>query len=217
MTRSVSMQARTVALAASALALSTLAGCAAVIVGGAIVGSAMVATDRRTSGSQVDDEVIELKAKGRMGEAFPDDRVRINTTSYNRMVLLTGEVPNDADKVTAEQAVARIDNVLSVVNELSVGPSNTFGEKTKDAFVTAKVKTSLVDAKDLFANSIKVVTHRGVVYLMGRVTEREALRATEVARGVTGVVKVVRVFEILTESDLANTQPKMLAKPASAP
>ena len=217
MTRSVSMQARTVALAASALALSTLAGCAAVIVGGAIVGSAMVATDRRTSGSQVDDEVIELKAKGRMGEAFPDDRVRINTTSYNRMVLLTGEVPNDADKVTAEQAVARIDNVLSVVNELSIGPSNTFSEKTKDAFVTAKVKTSLVDAKDLFANSIKVVTHRGVVYLMGRVTEREALRATEVARGVTGVVKVVRVFEILTESDLANTQPKMLAKPASAP
>ena len=217
MTRSVSMQARTVALAASALALSTLAGCAAVIVGGAIVGSAMVATDRRTSGSQVDDEVIELKAKGRMGEAFPDDRVRINTTSYNRMVLLTGEVPNDADKVTAERAVARIDNVLSVVNELSVGPSNTFSEKTKDAFVTAKVKTSLVDAKDLFANSIKVVTHRGVVYLMGRVTEREALRATEVARGVTGVVKVVRVFEILTESDLANTQPKMLAKPASAP
>ena len=217
MTRPSPMRARSAALVAGALALSTLAGCAAVIVGGAVVGSAMVATDRRTSGSQVDDEVIELKAKGRMGEAFPDDRVRINTTSYNRMVLLTGEVPSDADKVTAEQAVARIDNVLSVVNELSVGPSNTFSEKTKDAFVTAKVKTSLVDAKDLFANSIKVVTHRGVVYLMGRVTEREALRATEVARGVTGVVKVVRVFEILTESDLANTQPKSLAKPASAP
>ncbi len=217
MTRLSPMHASNAALVAGALALSTLAGCAAVIVGGAVVGGAMVATDRRTSGSQVDDEVIELKAKGRMGEAFPDDRVRINTTSYNRMVLLTGEVPNDADKVTAEQAVARIDNVLSVVNELSVGPSNTFSEKTKDAFVTAKVKTSLVDAKDLFANSIKVVTHRGVVYLMGRVTEREATRATEVARGVTGVVKVVRVFEILTESDLANTQPKSLARPASAP
>jgi len=152
-----------------------------------------------------------------MGEAFPDDRARINTTSYNRMVLLTGEVPNDADKITAEQTVARIDNVLSVVNELSVGPANTFGEKTKDAFITTKVKASLVDAKDLFANSIKVVTHRGVVYLMGRVTEREATRASEVARGVSGVVKVVRVFEILTESDLANTQPKTLAKPASAP
>jgi len=217
MTRLFSSSARTGALASLVLATTVLAGCAAVIVGGAVVGSAMVATDRRTSGSQVDDEVIELKAKGRMGEAFPDDRARVNTTSYNRMVLLTGEVPNEADKTTAEQTVARIDNVLSVVNELSVGPPNTFGEKTKDAFVTAKVKASLVDAKDLFANSIKVVTHRGVVYLMGRVTEREAVRATEVARGVSGVAKVVRVFEILTEADLANTQPKALAKPASAP
>ena len=203
-------------VAAAIAAATLLAGCAPLIVGGAVVG-AMVATDRRTSGSQVDDEVIELKAKGRMGEAFPDDRVRINTTSYNRMVLLTGEVPSEADKTTAEQVVARIDNVLSVVNELSVGPPNTFGERTKAAFITTKVKASLVDAKDLFANSIKVVTHRGVVYLMGRVTEREATRATEIARGVSGVVKVVRVFEILTESELANTAPRALAKPASAP
>ncbi|HEV7577427.1 MAG TPA: BON domain-containing protein [Caldimonas sp.] len=204
-------------LVAAALAAALLAGCAPLVVGGAVVGGAMVATDRRTSGSQVDDEVIELKAKGRMGEAFPDDRVRINTTSYNRMVLLTGEVPSDADKTTAEQVVARIDNVVSVVNELTIGPANTFSERTKAAFITAKVKASLVDAKDLFANSIKVVTHRGVVYLMGRVTEREATRAAEIARGVSGVVKVVRVFEILSESELANTAPRALAKPASAP
>ena len=204
-------------VAAAIAAATLLAGCAPVIVVGAVVGGAMVATDRRTSGSQVDDEVIELKAKGRMGEAFPDDNVRINTTSYNRMVLLTGEVPSEADKTTAEQVVARIDNVLSVVNELSVGPPNTFGERTKAAFITTKVKASLVDAKDLFANSIKVVTHRGVVYLMGRVTEREATRAAEIARGVSGVAKVVRVFEILTESELANTAPRSLAKPASAP
>ncbi len=203
----------------AALAAATLLpACAPLIVGGAVVGGAMVATDRRTSGSQVDDEVIELKAKGRMGEAFPnDDVVRINTTSYNRMVLLTGEVPSEAEKTAAEQVVARIDNVQSVVNELRVGPPNTFGEKTKDAFVTTKVKASLVDAKDLFANSIKVVTHRGVVYLMGRVTEREATRASEVARGVSGVVKVVRVFEILTEGELANTAPRMLDRPASSP
>jgi osmotically-inducible protein OsmY len=210
-------RSRPLALAALVLSAGTLAGCAAVVVGG-VVGGAMVATDRRTSGTQVEDEVIELKAKGRMGEAFPNDDVaRINTTSYNRMVLLTGEVPTDADKATAEQVAARIDNVQSVVNELRVGPPNTFGEKTKDAFITTKVKASLVDAKDLFANSIKVVTHRGVVYLMGRVTEREATRASEVARGVSGVVKVVRVFEILSEADLANTAPKTLAKPASAP
>ena len=199
------------------LALGPLAGCAPLIIGGAVVGGAMVATDRRTSGSQVDDEVIELKAKGRMGEALPNDDVRINTTSYNRMVLLTGEVPTEADKTTAEQVVARIDNVLSVVNELAVGPPNTFAERTKAAFITTKVKASIVDAKDLFANSIKVVTHRGVVYLMGRVTEREATRATEIARGVSGVVKVVRVFEILSEAELANTAARAVAKPASAP
>jgi osmotically-inducible protein OsmY len=198
-------------LAAAALAAASLSGCA-LLVGGAVVGGAMVATDRRTTGSQVDDETIELKANNRMNEAF-GDRARVSTTSYNRMVLLTGEVPTDADKTTAEQAVARIDNVQSVVNELSVGPMNTFSEKSKDTFITAKVKASLIDAKDLFANSIKVVTHRGTVYLMGRVTEREANRATEVARGVSGVVKVVRVFEVLTEAELVNTQPKTLARP----
>jgi osmotically-inducible protein OsmY len=208
--------AASVVLAALA-ATTLLVGCAPILVGGAVVGGAMIATDRRTSGSQVDDEVIELKAKSRMGEAFPDDRARVNTTSYNRMVLLTGEVPTEADKTTAEQVVARIDNVSSVVNELSVGPANTFGERTKDAFITAKVKASIIDAKDLFANSIKVVTHRGVVYLMGRVTEREANRAAEIARGVSGVAKVVKVFEILTEAELANTEPRSVAKPASSP
>ncbi len=192
-----------------------LSGCAAVLVGGAVVGGAMVATDRRTAGSQVDDETIELKANGRMNEAF-GERARISTTSYNRMVLLTGEVPNQGDKTTAEQVAARIENVQSVVNELTIGPINTFGEKSKDAFVTAKVKASLVDAKDIFANSIKVVTHRGTVYLMGRVSEREATRASEIARGVGGVVKVVRVFEVLTDAELAGTQPKSLARPDSA-
>jgi osmotically-inducible protein OsmY len=200
------------AFAASAL----LTGCAPLIVGGVVVGGAMMATDRRTSGSQVDDEVIELKAKSRMGEAL-GDRARVSTTSYNRMVLLTGEVPTEADKTTAEQVVARVDNVQSVVNELRIGPLNTFGERTKDVFITAKVKASLFDARDVFANSIKVVTHRSVVYLMGRVTEREATRASEVARGVSGVSKVVRVFEILTEGELANTAPKSVARPASAP
>ena len=204
-------------LALASLAATTLlAGCAPLIVGGAVVGGAMVATDRRTSGSQVDDEVIELKAKGRMGEAL-GDRASVSTTSYNRMVLLTGEVPTEADKTTAEQTVARVDNVQSVVNELRVGPLHTFGERTKDVYITTKVKASLFDAKDVFANSIKVMTHRSVVYLMGRVTEREATRATEIARGVSGVVKVVRVFEILTESELANTATKSVVRPASAP
>ena len=198
------------ALAGAALSGALLSGCGALLVGGVIVGGAMVATDRRTTGAQVDDETIEVKSSSRMSETF-GDKARIETTSYNRLVLLTGEVPTADDKTKAEQVVARVPNVGSVVNEISVGPLNTFGERSKDTYITTKVKTSLVDAKDLFSNSIKVTTHRGVVYLMGRVTEREANRASEVARGVGGVVKVVRVFEVISESELAQTQPKTLA------
>ena len=194
-------------LAGAALSSALLSGCGALLVGGIVVGSAMVATDRRTTGAQVDDETIEVKSSSRMSETF-GDRARIDTTSYNRLVLLTGEVPTAEDKTRAEQVVARVPNVSAVVNEITVGPLNTFGERSKDTYITTKVKTSLVDAKDLFANSIKVTTHRGVVYLMGRVTEREANRASEVARGVSGVVKVVRVFELISEAELAQTQPK---------
>ncbi len=203
-------------VAAAALAATVLlAGCAPLLIGGAVIGGALVATDRRTSGSLVDDEIIELKAKRRAGEVL-GERGTVTPTSYNRMVLLTGEVPTEADKALAEQVIARIDNVQSVVNEVTVGPMNTFGERSRDVFVAAKVKASIVDAKDLFANSIKVVVHRGAVYLMGRVTEREAVRASEVARGVSGVTKVVRVFEILTEAELANRAPRS-ARPASSP
>lgn len=198
--------------AAALASLTLLAGCAPLLIGGAVVGGAMVATDRRTSGTQVDDELIELKARGRMGEAL-GDRARVGATSYNRMVLLTGEVQSEADRLTAEQVIARVENVQSVVNELKVGPFNTISERTTDAFVTTKVKASLIDAKDLIARSIKVTTHRKTVYLMGRVTQREADRAAEVARGVSGVAKVVKVFDVLSESELANTQPRTLAKP----
>jgi osmotically-inducible protein OsmY len=202
---------------ALALAAALLTGCVPMVVGTAVVGGAMVATDRRAGGSQVDDELIQMKAGGRLDEAFPDGRVRVNVTSYDRMVLLTGQVPSDADKATVEQVVGKIDNVRAVVNELSVGPATTLGERSKDAFVTTKVKASIVDSQDLFANSIKIVTHRGVVYLMGRVSEREADHAAELARGVSGVVKVVKVFEIISEEELARMQVKTAAKAASAP
>lgn len=201
-------------LAAIGVAAASLQGCIPLLIGGAVVGGGMVVSDRRTTGAQVDDETIELKANSRLNEAL-GDKARIGVTSYNRLVLLTGEVSTEADKTTAEQIVARVENVLSVVNEITVGPVNTFSEKTKDAFITTKVKASLVDAKDLFSNSIKVVTHRGTVYLMGRLTEREAQRAAEVARGVPGVVKVVRVFEVITEAELTSTQPRPMAKPDS--
>ncbi len=205
-------------LLGAAVAAAGVSGCAPLLVGGVVVGGALIATDRRTSGAQVEDSVIEVKSNGRMDETF-GDRARISTTSYNRMVLLTGEVPTEADKTTAEQVVARIDNVQSVVNEVKVGPLNTFGEKSRDAYITAKVKAALVDSKDPFANTIKVVTHRATVYLMGRVTESEANRATELTRRVGGVAKVVKVFEMINAAQLNDAGRKTLVtpEPASSP
>jgi osmotically-inducible protein OsmY len=183
------------------LAASSLGGCAALVVGGA-VGTAFVVTDRRTSGVQLEDQAIELKAVNRIREAV-GERGHINATSYNRMLLLTGEVASDADRSAIEQTVSRIENVRSTVNELAVMGSSSLTARSNDAILTSKVKATYLDAKDLHANVLKVVTERGTVFLMGRVTEREATRAAELARGVSGVQKVVRVFEILTEAELA--------------
>lgn len=192
---------------AVALALSAataLSGCVA-LVGGAAVGGALMYTDRRTSGTQIDDQSIELKASRRVTELM-GDKGHVNITSFNRLVLVTGEVPEDADKDTVGRAIAGIDGVAKVQNELEVGFTSSLSSRANDAAITSKVKLSLVDAKDIQANAFKVVTERGNVYLMGLVTEREADRATDIARGVAGVKKVVRVFQILTEQELANIQ-----------
>ena len=137
------------------------------------------------------------------------------------MLLVTGEVPTEADKANVEQALAKVENVKSVVNELGVGQNSTAGSRTTDAFLTTKVKATLVDAKDVQANAYKVVVERAVVFLMGRVTEREANRGAELARSVTSVQKVVRVFEIISEADLAKLgtapAPGAPTAPASAP
>ena len=190
---------------AGALALGTLAslqGCV-LLLAAAALGSAVVLTDPRTSAAQLEDESIELKGGGRVREVL-GDQGHVNVTSYNRLVLLSGEVPTEADKAAVEKAVAGIDNVTSVVNELEVGENSSLKTRSSDTLITTRVKSALVDAKDLQASAIKVVTERGNVYLMGRVTEREAARATEVARSQSSVMKVVRVFETLTEDQLAN-------------
>ena len=187
-------------------AATSLSGCAAVLLGGAFIGGSLVVMDRRSTGTQVDDESIELKSVNRVNEVL-GDRGRVSVTSYNRLVLITGEVPDAAAKAKVEQAVSRIENVRGIVNELAVGFSSSIGTRSNDTLITSKVKASLIDAKDLQSNSFKVVTERGIVYLMGVVTEREAKRAADVARGVGGVVKVVRVFDIVSESALADLQP----------
>jgi len=201
------LHARVAALLATCIAVGLLSACAPLLMGGAVVGGTLMVSDRRSSGAQVEDQAIELKSLNRVREAI-GDRGHVSTTSYNRLVLITGEVESEADKAAVEQAVTRVDNVRSIVNELAVMGSTSLTSRSNDTILSGKVKASFVDAKDIFANSVKVVTERGTVYLMGRVTEREAGRATEVARGVSGVQKVVRVFEILTEAELADMAPK---------
>jgi len=203
------------ALIASALAASTtLTGCAALLVGGAVVGGTLMATDRRSSGAQIDDQAIELKSGQRIRDAI-GDRGHINVTSYNRVALITGEVPNETDKAAVEQAVARVDNVRSAVNELSIGFSSSLTERSNDALISTKVKATLVDAGDITATAFKVVTERGTVYLMGRVTEAEGQRAVDLIRTIRGVEKVVRVFEVVTDVELAALQ--SLGSPTNTP
>lgn len=194
------------ALATTLVTTLSLGGCAPLLLGGAMVGGAMVAIDRRTAGAQVEDQAIELKVGTRASEVSAAGHV--NATSYNRLLLLTGEVPSDTDRRAVEQAASRVENVRSVVNELIVAGNTSLGQRSGDSVISGKVKAAMIDAKDLQAAAIKVVTERGIVYLMGLVTEREAARAAEVARGVSGVQRVIRVVELISEADLAALQAK---------
>nr|WP_315188434.1 BON domain-containing protein [uncultured Albidiferax sp.] len=188
--------------AAAAVVLGTsLSACVPLVVGGAAVGGAFMATDRRTSGAQLEDEGIELRANNRIGQSMGES-AHVNVTSYNRQVLLTGEVPTAADQQKLQELVLKVENVRSVVNEVAVLGPSSLSQRSSDTLVTGKVKATLVDAKDVQSNVFKVITERGTVYLMGRVSMREANRATELARSVSGVQRVVRVFDILSDEEL---------------
>ena len=206
-------------IAASILGAAVLAGslsaCIPLMVGGAAIGT-LVAVDRRTSGAQLEDEGIELRGASRVRDTV-GSRARVNITSYNRQVLLTGEVLNDRDKQVIGDAISKLENVRAVVNELAVMNSPTLVQRSSDLLVTGKVKASLVDAKDLFAGAFKVVTERGTVYLMGRVTQREADRATQMTRTISGVRRVVRIFEVIGEEELQRIlEQQPLQRPAPA-
>ena len=193
------------AIGGALLLCLSLNACAPLMVAG-FAGSALVASDRRTSGTQLEDETIELRSSARVRDAL-GEKAHVNVTSFNRQVLLTGEVATDRDRQIVLGLVEKVENVRSVVNELAVMPITTLSERSNDLLITAKVKGSLVDSRDLFANAFKVVTERGTVYLMGRVTQREASSATNVIRNVNGVTKVVRLFDIITEDELRNLLP----------
>jgi osmotically-inducible protein OsmY len=185
-------------LLGSAMVFS-LQGCFGVIAGGVVAGT-LAATDRRTLGAQTEDKSIAVKGEIAIPKVV-GDAAHVNVTSFNRKVLLTGEVPSEAAKDAAAREAARIEGVQSVVNELAVSGASGFGSRSNDTLITGKVKASIVDNRTLYANSIKVVTERGIVYLMGRVTEREGDLAANIARGVSGVQKVVKVFEYITDEE----------------
>ena len=193
-----------VLLLAATTMSSQLAGCFVPVV--AVVGAgAYSATDRRSIGAQTDDKVIASRVDSRIADTV-SDRSHVNVNSFNRKVLLTGEVPDQASKDRAEQAAKSVDNVASVVSDLEIGGMTPSTARNNDAYLTGKVKAALVSRKDLFANAYKVVTEKSIVYLMGRVTRDEGDRAAEAAAGVSGVQKVVKVFDYLSNAELAQIQ-----------
>ncbi len=192
-------------LVVGAALLASLSGCVEMVVGGAVMG-AVATADRRTLGAQTEDKSITVKAELKVPKIAGQD-AHVNIASFNRKVLLTGEVPDAAAKANVEREVRAIEGVQSVENELEVAGPSSYTSRSSDALITTKVKASLVDMKTISATSFKVVTERGTVYLMGRVTQREAQLAADITRGVSGVQKVVKIFEYITEDELRAMQP----------
>jgi osmotically-inducible protein OsmY len=201
------MKKLSLTLTAAVLASLLSTGCAPLLIGGAMVGGVAVATDRRTSGTQLEDETIEVKAASRVREQL-GEKVHVNINSYNRVALITGEANSEEARAQLETIVGGVENVQKVLNEAAVGAASSLSSRSNDVVIAGKVKAQLIDARDLHANAFYVVVERSQVFLMGRVTEREANRATEIARQVSGVRKVVRAFEIISEEELARTLPK---------
>lgn len=206
----------TVALLA---ALPVLQGCVPAIVTGAAVG-VMSAHDRRSTGTQTDDETIEWKAKARIPDQYKNFS-NVNFTSYNRRLLITGEVPNTEAKAAIEAEARKVDGIREVYNELGIGPVTPLGSRSNDGFITSKLKARLVDSNQISANHIKVVTERGIAHLMGIVNEREAKVAVAVARTTSGVLKVVNIMEVLDEGETQRIDSQNLgarkAPPQTAP
>lgn len=192
---------RLVQLSLAVAALGSLAGCGLLLVGGTAATTAVVATDRRTAGEQVDDQTIGLRVSSEMNKAF-GDTARVNGTSYAGRVLLTGDVPNEADRARAQTIVQTIPKVHKIDNYLRVGDITSLSVRTNDTWITSKVKSQLIQTKDIPSRTITITTERGVVYLMGKVTDEEGQRAAIVASSVDGVNKVVKLFQIVSQASI---------------
>lgn len=201
------------ALALGAALATSLQACVPMVVGAAAVGT-LAAVDRRTVGAQADDKSIEMRGEGR-ARKITGDRGRVAVTSYNRTVLLTGEVVDETMKAEVGQQIASIDGVASIENDLTIAPVSTVGARSGDLIITSKVKAAFIDTKDLYVNAFLVHTDRSVVYLMGRVTQREGKLAAEVARNAANnIKKVVKLFEYISDAELQELQERAKMAPA---
>ena len=186
---------------------TSLQGCVPLVVGATAMGS-MAAVDRRTIGMQTDDKTIELKGEGRASK-ITGDKGRVAVTSYNRMVLLTGEVADEKTKAEVEAQIATMGDLKKIENDIEIAPVSTVSARSSDLLITSKVKAAIIDTKDLYISAFKIHTDRGVVYLMGRVTQREAKLGSEVARNAAGNIrKVVKLFEYISEEELLELKAK---------
>ena len=197
------MRVKSILLCFSALTLgvTALSGCVPVLIGGAVGTTAFVTTDRRTTGAQMADEVMEKRIHYEISQAIPNN-LHLTVTSYNRRVLLTGEVGSESDKLTAQRVAQSSLEVSAVVNELMVGPVTSVSQRMSDSTLAGKVRTQLVTTSGVSLNQMKVTVDRGIVYLMGLVTQQEAQKAANIASRVPGVKSVVTAFQVLTEAEV---------------
>lgn len=191
--------------------LPSLQGCFPALVGGAALG-VMSLHDRRSTGTQTDDEAIEWKARNQIPAQY-QETAHVNFTSYNRRLLITGEATNAEAKASIEAGVRKLEGVREVYNELGVGEISSLGSRSTDSYIDSKVKARLVDSKQISANHIKVVTERAITHLMGIVSEREAKIAIQIARTTAGVRKVVNLLEVMSDDEIQRLDAQIQATP----
>jgi osmotically-inducible protein OsmY len=209
----------------AALVAAATAACAPLLVGVVVAGTALVVTDRRTTGSQVDDQTIQLRVANELSTALGKLPVHINVNSFDRKVLLTGEVPDEATKARAGEIATASQNVRAVVNELAILPPTSLSDRTADTALATKVRAAFVNTREIAFNSVEIVTERGIVYLLGLVTEQEGQLVAQVASKVSGVKQVVKVFDYASREEIERRRalgatgatPTAPAAPATAP
>lgn len=199
---------------AAVAAVLVLPGCAPLVIGAVAAGTAVVATDRRSTGAQLDDKTIQVRVANELRDALKGSDIHINVNSYERRVLLTGEVASEAVKAQAGSVAARSKDVRLVNNELIVAPPSTFGERTEDNTLGTRVRAAFVNTREIAFNSIDIVTERRTIYLMGAVTQKEADVAAHVASRVPGVKQVVKLFDVAAAGAAAPAAQSPTAAPA---